>query len=395
MRLTDQLIRNLPPPDRGQKTVWDASLRGFGCRISQGGTKSFVVQMGKERQLVTIGRYHPDILPLAKARDEAKRILAENVLGKHRPKSIHWDGAKEAFLADCETKNKARTVYDYTRILNRYFAFGKKQLSDIATSDIARRVERIKAPAERNYATSIIKIFFNWAYRRGHLDASPAARLAKRPGRSREHVLTSQELGGVFALARSGKSPFDAIVCLLILTGQRRNEIASLQWSWINFREKLITLPSTTTKNSREHCFPIEDMAITVLKRIPRIEENLYVFPAAKNRYANRPATIFNGWAKPKVRLDKKLTEAGHRIRPWTLHDLRRTLRTNWAEMGVAREVAEKYINHVSGAHSGINAVYERYSYLNEMREAVRRWESRLRGLGNPGRQDTADPVGA
>ena len=392
MRLTDQLIRNLPPPDRGQKTVWDTSLRGFGCRVSQGGTKSFVVQMGQERQLVTIGRYHHDVLPLAKARDEAKRILAENVLGKHRPKSIHWDGAKEAFLANCKTKNKTRTVYDYTRVLNRHFAFGKKQLGDIATSDIARRVERIKAPAERSYAIAIIKIFFNWAYRRGHLDASPAARLTKRPGRSREHVLTSQELGRVFALARNGTSTFDGIVCLLVLTGQRRSEIGSLCWEWIDFKEKLITLPSTATKNSREHCFPIGDIAIEVLKRIPQIAENPYVFPAAKNRYANRPATTFNGWAKPKARLDKDLADAGHAIRPWTLHDLRRTLRTNWAEMSVTREVAEKYINHVSGAHSGVNAVYERYSYMNEMREAVRKWEERVRLLAEkPAADDRVD----
>lgn len=379
MRLTDQLIRNLPAPDRGQKTIWDGSLRGFGCRVSQGGTKSFVVQMGTERQLITIGRYHPDILPLAKARNEAKRILAENVLGKHRPKSVHWDDAKKAFLADCATKNKARTVYDYTRILDRYFAFGKKRLSDIATSDIARRIDRIKAPAERNYATSVIKIFFNWAYRRGHLDVSPAARLATRPNRSRDHTLTSQELGRVFTLANGGTSSFDTIVCLLILTGQRRSEIASLQWSWIDFRGKLITLPSTATKNNRTHCFPIGDLAIAVLMRVLRIEGNPYVFPAARNRYADRVATTFNGWAKPKERLDKKLAEAGQAIRPWTLHDLRRTLRTNWAEMGVVREVAEKYINHVSGVHSGVNAVYERYSYLDEMREAVRKWEERVR----------------
>lgn len=73
---------------------------------------------------------------------------------------------------------------------------------------------------------------------------------------------------------------------------------------------------------------------------------------------------------------DKKLS-----IPPWTLHDLRRTLRTRWAELGIPREVAERYINHVSGVHSGIVAVYDRYSYMNEMRAAVEKWEQYLSRL--------------
>lgn len=378
MRLTDTLIRSLPLPERGQKTHWDSSLRGFGCRVSQGGTKSFVVQMGIERQLVTIGRYHPDVLPLAKARAEAKRILAENVLGKHRSKSVPFDEAKKTFLAHCKTKNKPRTVYDYNRILDHHFTFNRKQLADIAPADVARMLDRIKAPSERGHATQIIKIFFNWAYRRSYIDASPAARCETHAGASRDHTLSATELGYVLAHARKGTTSFDAIVCLLILTGQRRGEIAALEWSWIDFDQKLITLPSSVTKNRRVHCFPIGDLAAEILKHVPEIKGNPYIFPAAKNRYRDRKATTFNGWGRPKARFDKALAEQGHEIRPWTLHDLRRTLRTNWAEMGIRREVAEKYINHVSGVHSGVNAVYERYSYLNEMCEAVQRWEERV-----------------
>jgi hypothetical protein len=81
MRLTDLAIRSLPQPPKGQKTYWDDTLTGFGCRVSQGGSRSFVLQHGADRQLITIGKYHPDILPLGKARTEAKRLLAERVLG--------------------------------------------------------------------------------------------------------------------------------------------------------------------------------------------------------------------------------------------------------------------------------------------------------------------------
>lgn len=199
--------------------------------------------------------------------------------------------------------------------------------------------------------------------------------------RSRERTLSANEIAHVLKLAQEGTTSFDAIVCLLILTGQRRGEIAALEWTWIDAKARQITLPSTITKNRRVHCLPIGEMALRVLERQPRLVGNPYVFPAAKDRYKDRPATTFNGWAKPKSRFDKALAQQGCILKPWTLHDLRRTLRTNWAEMGVIREVAEKYINHVSGVHSGVNAIYDRYSFMDEMREAVSRWEERLTGL--------------
>ena len=83
MRLTDVSVRALPLPEEGQKTHWDDTLQNFGCRVSQGGTKSFVVQHGPDRRLVTIGRF--PVVSLADARAEAKRVLAELTLGKHRP----------------------------------------------------------------------------------------------------------------------------------------------------------------------------------------------------------------------------------------------------------------------------------------------------------------------
>ena len=111
MRLTDISVRTLPTPTKGQKTHWDDTLRSFGCRVSQGGTKSFVVQHGIDRRLVTIGRY--PIVSLADARVEAKRILAEMTLGKHRPRTVRWDEALEQYLAASKEKNRKRTVDGY------------------------------------------------------------------------------------------------------------------------------------------------------------------------------------------------------------------------------------------------------------------------------------------
>jgi hypothetical protein len=108
MRLTDISVRNLPVPLSGQKVHYDETLPNFGCRLSQGGTRTFIVRLGTDRQLITIGRY--PIISLSDARAEAKRLLAEQTLGKHRPRIMRWDDALKLYLAACAEKNRKRTV---------------------------------------------------------------------------------------------------------------------------------------------------------------------------------------------------------------------------------------------------------------------------------------------
>src|SRR3546814_994504 len=101
-------------------------------------------------------------------------------------------------------------------------------------------------------------------------------------GTPRERVLSADELKAVYATARAGKAPFHRIVALLVLTGQRRGEIAALQWAWIG--ENTITLPSTHPTNRRAHTFPIGEAARAVLRRVPRPQEHPSVIPAARDK---------------------------------------------------------------------------------------------------------------
>ena len=192
-----------------------------------------------------------------------------------------------------------------------------------------------------------------------------------RSGQTRERVLTDSELAAVLLQARKTPYPFGAIVELLILTGQRRGEIAALRWEWIDDKAKTITLPSSITKNKQAHTFPYGELASAVIAAIPRLNE--YVFPAARDRLKHKPATIFNGWSKPKVAFDKACP-----IAAWTLHDLRRTFATNLAALGTPIHVTEKLLNHISGTVSGVAAIYNRHAYLDEMRAAIDAWEKRL-----------------
>jgi integrase len=383
MKLTDTGIKALLVKPKGQKTYWDDMLKGFGCRVSQGGTKSFVVQHGADRRLITIGRY--PVITLADARTEAKRILAELTLGRHRPRTVRWDEALERYLAACEEKNRKRTVHAYKRLLNRHFPFKRQQLSDITPEDIERRVSNIKAPGERSHALVAVKVFLGWCQKppRRYIPHNPCEGMAPTKRKARRRILTDAELTAVFQTAMAGTDTFSPIVALLILTGQRRNEIASLRRSWCNKAQRLITFPESITKNKVEHAFPYGAMVEHVLNR-PSLSDSDLFFPPYRSHVRGIPTTTYAGCGKDKQRFDRACGVVG-----WTLHDLRRTFATRVAELGVLPHVVERLLNHRLGAISNqtqsivteLAEIYNLATFLPQMREAIQVWENKLTTL--------------
>ncbi len=374
MRLTDIIVRELKAPKQGQKFYADDVFSGFGLRISQGGTKSFVLVHGPRRERVTIGRY--PVITLAEARAEAKRRSAEIILGKFKPKSINFEDAKRKFLEACEVKNRARTVADYRRLLKR-FPFGKTQLSQISRYDIAQRLDKLrKTPSEANHALVAIKVFFRWTERQGYLESNPCGALqAQQPVAARDRALSENEIAEVLRLALQQPYPYGPIVALLLLTGLRRGEVAAMRWSWIDLQNQTITVPSEIAKNHRRHELPFGELTLRVLQTVPNTGDLL--FPASRSHVRGKVTTVFNGWPKAKASFDLKLTN----VAPYTLHDLRRTFSSQLAALGTPIHVTEKLLNHVSGTLSGVAAVYNRYSYAAEMRSAVESYEARLERL--------------
>jgi integrase len=389
VRLTDISVRSLNAPEKGQRIYFDDGFPSFGCRVSQGGTKSFVIQHGPNRQLITLGRY--PVLSLKDARAIAHERLAEITLGRHRPKSIAWDDAVTQFLDDCAQHNRSRTVAGYRRLLERHFPFGRTRLADISYDDIARKIARLAdTPGEQNHALVAVKILFAWAVRppRRYVHHDPCQGLVRAPRPARERVLSDQELAAVFATATQGEDAFASIVALLLLTGQRRMEIGALKWSTIDEAAQTITLPGSATKNGRAHTFPYGRLGADVLQRIPRWEGNDYLFPASRTHVRGQPTTHFNAWAKAKLTFDARVRER-YPVAHYQLHDLRRTAATGWARLGVAPHIVEKLLNHsfgtlinrTDGVVSAVAGVYNRHAYLEEMRAAVKVWEKHLGSL--------------
>jgi integrase len=332
---------------------------------------SYVLTYGLNRQRIKIGDV--GIIKLAEARTEAKRILAELTLGTRAEPTSTFSAALSLFLENSAKRNKPRTARDYKRLLNRHFlpALGPKQLADVTTHDVAKIIDRLlKTPSECSHAFVAIKIFFRWALRRRLIKSSPCDAL-QGPAKAlaRDRVLKAHELKQVFSQARIHGFPFGTVLQFLILTGQRRSEIGSMKWAWIDSAKRTITLPASVTKNKREHTFPYCNMLASILDGIPRTGE--YLFAGSRN--AELP---ISGWSNFKAAFDKEC-----KIAPWSLHDLRRTFATNLAAIGVRLEVTEKLLNHVSGSFGGIVGVYQRHGFQAEMRDAVELYEKHLADL--------------
>lgn len=364
MRITDLLMQSLKLPrgEAKQKTYFDDVLKGFGVRVSVGGSKSFVVVHGKGRNTRTLGRY-PD-LSLGEARKKAKQVQGE-IAGQSAAQlsALTFAGARDQFLADTKARTRLSTYNEYGRVLRKHFSFEMK-LHKVTRQDIVEAIGKMRdQPSVEQHCFVAIRTMMNWCTVHGLIAVSPVPRLRFK-SESRTRVLTDAELQVVWQRAEQVGYPYGTIVQLLILTGQRRGEIAGLKKKWV--AEDMITFPTTITKNKREHCLPIGAKTKALIQSVG-VETDM-LFPAR-----GKPNYPYNGWGKSKREFDAVLE-----IAPYTLHDLRRTYSSNLAKIGIPIHVTEKLLNHVSGTFSGVAGVYNRYSYATEMRTAVEAHETHL-----------------
>jgi integrase len=318
------------------------------------------------RRRHAIGRF--GIISLAEARAEAKRLLAEQTLGHDRPRTITFAAALELFEEQKYPALKPRTAKDYRDIFRRHFnkKLGDLRLGDIDFDTITGITDKlVRTPSEQRHALVVAGTFFRWCVRRRLLKHNPLEGVdVPKPGK-RSRVLTDAELVTIYLGAERFGYPFGTIVQLLILTGQRRGEIAGLQSTWLSDG---FTLPPGFAKNSREHFVPTGPVARSILETIKR--EGL-LFPAVGGKDRS-----FSGFSKCKKALDTTLED----VKSYTLHDLRRTFSTNIAKLGIAPHIKEALLNHIS-AKSEVEAIYDHYRCVPEMKAALELWERYLSDL--------------
>jgi len=218
---------------------------------------------------------------------------------------------------------------------------------------------------------------FNWAADRGHIPASPMSGM-RRPELgyvARERVLSMDELRRVWAAAKVLGYPFGDAVRLIMLTGQRRSEIAEMEWGWVDAEMRTVEIPAAIYKTKRPHVFPLSVTARALVQSLPKWNAGDCVFSTSGGgRIAG--ARPISGFSKAKEVISARIAELGAKeglpsIEPWTVHDIRRSVATHMARMGVPQEHIERVLGHVV---QGVAGTYNRYSYLDEKRAALEAW---------------------
>lgn len=387
---------------------WDTELTGFGVKVTPKGRKVFLVQYRPAGRAgnpikLTIGKYgdytveaaRREALAVISAKSKGEDPQAERRAAKGRYSSDQFKDLVERFGSQHAAQN--RSGDETKRILKREFetAWSNKSVHEISKRDVINVLDVIVergAEVLANRALAAIRKFFNWCKSKDIVQQSPCEGIvAPTRERSRDHVLSDDELRAVIRAAREIGFPFGSIVEAMAFTGQRRDEVARIDRSHINSNTRLWTIPAEHSKNGKAHVVHLSDPVLRLIKDAPKFAEAeaVGVDPATETDLvfsydAQKP---FQGWSKAKRRLDEKALAELHKaatqrgenpdkvkLTPWRLHDLRRTMVTGMMQLGVPHHVADKILNHQSGAISGIAAVYQRAEFLQERQRALDAW---------------------
>ncbi len=388
MKLTKANIQKLALPEgKREMLVFDDDLPGFGLRIRAGGSRTWVAQyrIGQKQRRVklgTVGMLDPD-----EARKRARELLSRVHLGAdpqadkaeaRAQASITLGGVAEDYLARHASKRlKPRSLLEVERHLRRHWApLADLPIRRIARADVAAQLARLareNGPVAANRARGALSALYSWAIGEGFVDATPVLGTNKAtPEVSRDRVLNDAELKLVWQHAGTGD--YGDIVRLLILTGQRREEVAAMTWTEVDLDGATWRIGGERTKNGRPHEVPLAQPALQILGGRRRQDGRDFVF-------GSRGA--FSGWSKARAALGARISAArsGEALLPWRLHDIRRTVATRLADLGVLPHVVEAVLNHASGHKAGVAGVYNRSAYAAEKRAALDLWARHVTGL--------------
>ena len=413
IQLTDRSLQDLRPTPEGQRAVvWDALMPGMAVRVSGKGKRSFYAVKRRagaaQPSWVLLGHY--PVMTLAEARTRAREAIGALVEGND-PAALAE--AKRRQKEEAERQRQASTfatvAEDFAgRLMSGRIpkargegplrhpgataatirrelvpAWGDRPISEITRRDVIELMEAIRdrggpkpepgtrrasgGPYATRHARAAARRLFDWLVARDVLAQSPCERVKSKEvhgsPEARKRVLDDDEVRRVWAAAEVTPYPYGPLVRMLMLTGQRRNEIAEATWGEIE--AALLTIPPERMKADAGHVVPLTPAAVAILEGLPRFAAGDFVFAGQTG------ARPFSGFSKAKRRLNAALGG----MKPFTLHDLRRTTRTRMAELGVTPFVGELVIGH---RQRGVHAVYDLHTYDDEKREALLKWEARL-----------------
>jgi integrase len=380
MKFTDAAVAALKlPRGKSDAIVFDDRRPGLGVRMRARAEGSLVNRTWVVQFRVNGRTQRHDLGPVTATATKRARELADEYFAKVR-RGINPKAEKRAarvnaaetfgrlsavFLKAAESRLRPRSYAEVSRHIEKQLsALDHEPINGIDRKRIAEILSRLaveSGPVAANRVRASLSAFFTWAIGEGFVEEQ-----------SRDRVLPGAELAAVWSAC--GDDDYGRIVRLLILTGQRRDEVGGIAETELQRERHMWSLPAERTKNGEPHDVPLPDVALALLPE-PR-EDRGTIF--------GRGAGPFSGWSRCKERLDARIAAAapdGKPLAPWTLHDLRRSTATGMGELGVQPHIVEAVLNHISGARRGVAGIYNRATYATEKRDAIVQWAAHVAGL--------------
>jgi integrase len=363
---------------------WDSDLKGFGLRLHVDANnkllRSFVIQYRFDNRQRKINLGDAAKITVKQARDKAKELFSKVTLGidpaaekeeaRRASTALRFDQAVAQYLDQQERRLRPASFKNCRMYLTRPQYFGalhSMPVNEITRSHVSAAIDKIVGRGTNvtaSRARAWLSGFFVWCLQRGHTDSNPVIGSATvETGPARDRILSDDELRQIWNACRADCA-FGQIVRLLVLSGARRSEIGGLRWSEIDLDNGTLTIPGSRTKNKREHVLPITPAMREIIESIPRRVDRDFLF--------GERAEGFTGW------------NAMHRRgveREWRLHDIRRSVATGMAELGIEPHIVEAVLNHASGHKAGVAGVYNRARYAPQIANALAMWGDHVAGV--------------
>jgi len=428
--------------------LWDTDLTGFGLKVSPAGSKTYIYQYRLARpgeakrtapRRYTIGR-HGALAP-DQARELAQKLAATVATGTdpfeldaerraardlaHREaeqrarieSALAFDRYAPLWLADYEHEKGRRpsSVRLATGIVGNHLtpAFKSKPMPHIDRTDLQKVLDAIPAKqrALRRAVYAYASVLFGWAVKRGDIAANPIDAMGKPEApKARERVLADAELAKIWQ-ASHADAVFGPFYRLLILTGQRRAEVAGMEWAELDEVAATWTIPADRAKNGVAHIVPLSASVLAELDTIAAIraaaakkDDNVddkadddVKWPKIGPVLTTNGKTAISGFSKAKLALDAAIAKASDKVPlpNWRIHDIRRTVATGFQRLGIRFEVTESVLNHVSGSRAGVAGIYQRHDWKEEKRSALDAWARHVASVISPAEQDNVVPLEA
>jgi len=426
-------------PKDAEYIVWDdggkETVKGFGLKVTPAGSKVYLYQYRLARpgmaertnpRKYTIGK-HGNLTPdqararakelaamvdrgidprqaeldAALAQDEAKRLADEQA---KLDGELLFEKVAADWLIEYEEHHSPSSVGQAKVSVNKYLTpkLAGKPMPSIKKADIQAAIDAIptKQKATRQQVYAYASILWRWAHQKDKIADNPVPNMAKPPvPEKRDRVLTEDELEVVWKAALALREPFGSFYRLLILTGQRREEVGGMNWAELNRPNASWTIPANRAKNGHPHFVPLapavvaelDNLAALAHQRMKNAKAVACEWPKVGCVVSTTGRHALSCFSQAKSELDEVVTKMAvvkEAVMPWRVHDLRRTVSTNLQKLGVRLEVNEAVLNHISGSKSGIAGVYQLYNWADEKREALNEWAAAVAAIAASKRSD-------